>query len=483
MFISPSLIEQTLSGWSGPRRILFLQGNSSPFWAELGATLRDRGVEVHKIHFCLADRVFWRGGGDHVFEGTLEQWPEYLETYLRDQQITDVIYYADQLPYHRAAHEVCSKLGLPTWAVELGYLRPDWITLEAGGTGAHSVFASDRVDLPLRAAVGHDPKTDVKYRHPFWQEAFYEVAFGLLISAGRPIHRNYVSDRLFWPICDYLSWVPKLLASPLRSQQARRAQKRLLAHKGGYSLVAMQIESDYQIRRSSRYGGLMEFLDEVMASFARAAPADQKLAVKLHPMDSGLEAWVYKARALARKHGILHRVEIFRGGDLGALLAQAQGVVTVNSTVGVHALRVQKPVYTAGTAVYDKPGLTHQGGLDQFWSTPEPVNTRALDQFLRALTTIQLRGSFYDRAGRQDAATEIADRLMSANWRSLSEFDEAVAPERQRQPAQKEQPQAQGNRVANLHVSRVVERVDRGSGLADDMQDGVVPERLCQRAG
>lgn len=482
MFAAQSLFHQSLTAWSGPRRVLFLQGNTSPFWAELGRELANRGVEVHKIHFCLSDVVFWRGRRAKAYRGTLADWPVYLEEYLRAHEITDVIYYADQLPYHRAAHDLCVKLDIPTWAMELGYLRPDWITLEPGGTGAFSTFATENVDLDLRASLGHLPKGPQRFDHPFWQEAASEVAFGLLIAAGRPVFRSYVSDRVFWPVFDYLSWIPKLAAAPFRSAQAARAQARLLAHRGGYTLVAMQVESDYQIRKSSPYGSLVDFLDEAMESFARTAPKDRRLAIKLHPMDSGLEAWFPKTRALARKHGLLGRVDVFRGGDLGQLLRHAQGVVTVNSTVGVHALRAEIPVFAAGVAVYDRPGLTHQASLDHFWHAPEPVDPVARDAFLKALTTIQVRGSFYDPEGRKAAVAEIANRLMNPNWCNLTEFDKTASVSRQREAAQEEQAKAEHQRIGDLYVAALVEGVNAGSGLPDDMQDGVEPQDLGQPA-
>lgn len=83
-----------------------------------------------------------------------------------------------------------------------------------------------------------------------------------------------------------------------------------------------------------------------------------------------------------------------------------------NSTVGLHCLKEGVPVKTLGSAVYDIPGLTHQGTLDAFWSDPEPVD-RALDaDFRRALAReIQIKGSFFHKEGRRRAVAEAAERL------------------------------------------------------------------------
>jgi capsular polysaccharide export protein len=57
------------------------------------------------------------------------------------------------------------------------------------------------------------------------------------------------------------------------------------------------------------------------------------------------------------------------------VLAPAAGVVTVNSTAGLQALREGKPVVALGRALYDMPGLTFQGArplLDRGRRRPTP---------------------------------------------------------------------------------------------------------------
>ena len=57
---------------------------------------------------------------------------------------------------------------------------------------------------------------------------------------------------------------------------------------------------------------------------------------------------------------------ILDGGSLDELVQHALGMVTVNSTAGLHALQMSCPVITLGQAVYDVPDLTFQGELDEF---------------------------------------------------------------------------------------------------------------------
>ena len=58
------------------------------------------------------------------------------------------------------------------------------------------------------------------------------------------------------------------------------------------------------------------------------------------------------------------------------------------------------------------PGLTHQGPLASFWSSPEPVDANLAADLMKVLAdTIQVKGSFYNKAGRALAAQEIVRRV------------------------------------------------------------------------
>lgn len=395
------------------RVALLLQGHPSRFWQCLADELAEQGAVVHKVNFCLADWLFWGRRPGHSYRGKLADWPEWLSTFVKRQDVTDLVYYADRFPYHVAARTVGERLGLNCWCIEFGYLRPDWLTLESGGMGAYSSFERTRSAITKRAKAGSEPDFEPRYPHSFRAEALNEVVFNLAAVVGRPAFPHYVADKVYWPPLDYLSWLPKIVLAPLNERRALRLQEALIASARPFNVVAMQIGSDYQIRDGSRYGTLETFLDEVMASFARAAPRERHLLVKLHPLDSGLERWFARARRISRVHGLSDRVHVIRGGDLGRLLSRSRGVVLVNSTVGLHALRAYVPVYACGEAIYDVPGLTHQGTLDSFWVEPQPVDRSFLPIFLAALATIQVKGSFFAPEGRIVAAREMAARLLS----------------------------------------------------------------------
>jgi capsular polysaccharide export protein len=91
------------------------------------------------------------------------------------------------------------------------------------------------------------------------------------------------------------------------------------------------------------------------------------------------------------------------------------GVVTVNSTGGVAALELGKPTVALGCAIYGLPGLAHQGGLDRFWSAPEPPDAALFDGFKRTVIALtQVNGAFASRRGAALAAEGVAQRLLAS---------------------------------------------------------------------
>jgi len=397
-------------GVSG-RRVLLLQGHPSAFWPRLGDALQAAGAHVFKVNFCLADHIFWGRRPAQSYRGRLEDWPDWLTNFVQTNGITDILYYADRFPYHAAARDVADQRGIKPWALEFGYLRPDWITFEEGGLGAASLFDRSIEGLTKTALGREEPDMTQRFPHDFSTEAFNEVTFGVLSVLGRPLYPRYVSDRFFWPLLDYLSWLPKLATAARAEQAAQALQSRLAKDKSRYFLLPMQIEADYQIRYNSPYVALEDFLNEVFQSFAQSADPEDRLVIKLHPLDSGLENWPRRLRRIIRRWDLSDRVDIARGGDLEAFIRHSRGVVLVNSTVGLHALRQAVPVHNRGFAIYDVAGLTHQGSLDAFWKAPGPVDQNLLQLFLRALTSIQIKGSFFNADGVAAACDGIIQKL------------------------------------------------------------------------
>ena len=229
----------------------------------------------------------------------------------------------------------------------------------------------------------------------------------------RVLYPFYRSGKHYDPFLEVLAGIPKLLTrkSTEAAASARIAQR--LEAKDPFYVLALQLQGDYQIRSNSPYHHIRDMIEEVVASFAAHASGDMQLIVKQHPHDNGWENWPKHLRAAARKYGVESRVHFVDGGDLSLLLQHAKGCVMINSTVGLFSIRSGCPTKILGVAIYDMPGLTHQGSLDTFWQAPEPIDVALARAFMTALAaTIQVQGDFYDPAGRKAGIAAIVTRVL-----------------------------------------------------------------------
>jgi capsular polysaccharide export protein len=137
------------------------------------------GHRALRIHLCAGDALYWIGRPSVSYRGRLSAWPRYLSAFIAREGVTDIVYFADRLPYHRAARQVARACGVRAVTFEFGYLRPDWITLERSGMSAQSHFPEDPGTIRRIAAEVSAPDLNERYRYGFLAEAANEVAFNL----------------------------------------------------------------------------------------------------------------------------------------------------------------------------------------------------------------------------------------------------------------------------------------------------------------
>lgn len=390
------------------RHFLFLQGPISPFFYRTGLLLRARGHAVHRINLCRGDTIFWPEPAMD-FTGRIAAWPAFIADVLARHAITGMILLGEQRDHHRLAIAAAHAAGVAVTVTDFGYLRPDWIILERDGMNRDSRFPRDPV--AIRALAAGLPPVDNQTRHldDFGQQARWDMQYHLAnLLPGR--FRHYRSFLLHHPVPAYIGTGLGLLRRKAEGKRAEALQASLPAGAPRW-LFAMQMETDYSIRAYSDFKNMDQAIARVVASFARAAPAEGHLLVKLHPLDPGLKPWRRIVAAMAARYGVSGRVHFLGAGHLDAMLEAARGVVTVNSTVGIRALQLGRPVHAMGEAIYRCPGLAHMGALDEFWAAGPP-DPELADAFLRAIAAcLHIRGVYYREPGLTVAVMAAAGRL------------------------------------------------------------------------
>ncbi len=394
------------------------------FAKRLARELERRGHRALHINFCAGDLLFWRGRKTFSYRGKPAAWPGYLRDFITQHAITDMLYYGDRTPYHIAAAKLARRLGINAYAYEFGYLRPDWLTLEKGGMGAWSHFPNDPEQIRQIAQLC--PKPDMKIRFPYTkgQEIFHEVTYNLTTFFTPFLYPFYDSGRYYNVLVEYISGIPGLFLEKRNDRKARALIRQIISEKDGkFFVFPLQLQSDYQLRCNTWFTHQREAMEMVLASFAAHAAPDSRLIFKQHPLDNGWEGWPRIIHRLTAKYDVARRVDFIIGGDLDRLLRHARGCVTINSTVGMHALVTGCPVKPLGAAIYDVPRLCHQGGLDTFWTEPEKPDPALVADFVRALAgTIQIKGNFFTPEGQKSAIKIMAGRLENQTVNGFGAF-------------------------------------------------------------
>lgn len=393
-----------LSTYKG-KRVLLLQGPVGPFFARLAVDLRKAGATVNKVNFHAGDWLFYRRDA-LWFRGKKQEWPAFLSHLLAHERIDTILLYGDCRPAHLVALHLARERGLHIGVFEEGYLRPNHITLETWGVNGNSRLPRDPqtyLDMPELPDVEERGLGNTYWHMIWWGFWYFTVgALGRLIHADLLHHRS-LSIGEAWP------WLRSAWRKHWYRWTEHAAMPTLLAQwKGRYFLVPLQVHNDSQLTMHSRFDSIERFITEVMGSFAKSASIRTALVFKHHPMDRGYCNYRRLIGDLALKHDLAGRVFYIHDQHLPTLLDKARGVVVINSTVGLQALRHGTAVKALGDAIYNMQGLTHQGSLDSFWRqapTARP-NPRLLRQFVRYLKhENQINGNYYSCSLSMESAT------------------------------------------------------------------------------
>jgi len=385
---------------SSPRSFLFLQGVCSPFFARLADKLAGDGHRVFKINFNGGDIAYWGGRPAWSFRGRVEALPHFLEDRYRRFGITDQVLFGDRRAVHRPAVDLGERYGIRTHVFEEGYFRPFWVTLEREGVNGHSLLPRDPDWFRDVGESLPDYGDGEHFRSPFWIRAAHDIAYHAASAINPLLFPDYRTHAPVNALLEYAGYGKRFAMLRVHGPRNDRVVEELVRHKTPFFLLPLQLNSDAQIRDHSRFDSMVEVIEFVMESFARCCPGDARLVIKNHPLDMGLINYSRAIHSLARRFHLIGRVNYLETGDMLALLLNVRGVVTVNSTVGSLALQLKCPTVTLSDPIYNLPGLTFQGSLNDFW-LERPVPDAEL--FRRYRNTVihatQVNGGFYSPRG------------------------------------------------------------------------------------
>lgn len=141
----------------------------------------------------------------------------------------------------------------------------------------------------------------------------------------------------------------------------------------GYIFVPFQVPSDMQVTLHSPWIRDMETFQDAICDLADACP-EETFVIKEHPS--------FKRSVIGRRD---HPRVIYANGNVTSeLIEQSRAVITLNSTVGIEALLIDRPVITLANACYNVEGLVlHAPSARELSAAVRGLSDRQADPRLR----------------------------------------------------------------------------------------------------
>lgn len=207
----------------------------------------------------------------------------------------------------KAAKVACELHAIPMQFVELSNL-PDKIFVDPQGTNASSQLSMT---------------PEILHRYPAVDEDFHQ----------RWMSRYHA----------FKSQPPRqALGNPLADAINHGATGQILGRGLPYLFVPLQVSDDAQLWLYSQFKNE----DVIRYAFELAEPNGYQVVVKMHPAETQ-QSEVLKIIALQKTLGFMLSNELTTD-----LIKQSEGVVTINSTVGLEGLLHHKPVIAIGDCFY-----------------------------------------------------------------------------------------------------------------------------------
>lgn len=232
--------------------------------------------------------------------------------------------------------------------------------------------------------------------------------------AGRPPKRSPPAGGrcrpswLAYLVQGWIDWQQRPVTVPVN----RRIPRYIPPLPERFVFFPLQVRSDSQLTiHSPLYGNRLDLAIADLDRAVRELDPTLRLVVKLHPADLNKTDYDPVARALPQ-------IVWVGGGEVRELLARTVCVVTVNSTVGIEGMILNKPVVTLGNNFYVREGLVYpvreRSALSPQLARAlrEPPDTALIRQYLRYLYFIAfVRAHWRDHS--PESIGQLAERMLA----------------------------------------------------------------------
>lgn len=327
---------------------------------------------------------------------------EYLETFIKENDITHILCHNDLRWQHAIAREVARKMSIKIYFSEEGLFRPHTLTFDDKGVNAFSSVPRNP-DFYKNSKFTESTSFKKLHRNQFRRamRLVYFVSFMLLNKLGDLLNLNVPLKNKNYSLGQYL----KLFYSKLRKSKSSVNKINLQSRK--FIFIPLQVSTDTQTIIHSDFRSTQEVIDKIESAYARLSLEirnEYALVFKKHPMESHIS---YK----------FQNFSLVSNESTGSLLERSSLVVLVNSTTIVEALLKGKKIIALGNSHYDVPGLLIKAKINNIsesiqraLTSNDPLDKDLVNSFLNYLKFhYQVNGNifYYDN----DTVKKLSSKL------------------------------------------------------------------------
>lgn len=379
-------------------KILFLQSPYSLFFNELGKYLLKKKNRVYSLAFTLGD-VFLKKDlknikvwkelkkkpleqdyknliddiekidnlyfklRDKVDQGKLTQkekiffykYYKFLEAFILENKIEKIVMMNDLRWQHAIAIHLAKKYNIDYIVFELGLFRPNTITLDHRGVNFNnSVPQNKNFYFNLKSFYKYD-YTSINSGITEKQRNLILIAYILLNKFGKLLG-IYCPENNRGSMLDYFKRFKNTYIKKKAPQNATLERK--------YIFAPLQVKTDTQTIVHSDYNSMTEFMEDTITGvreYRKKYKSNIELVFKEHPMDQGKVSYddFYK------RYKNYDWVKFLKNGNTKEIIKDSELVITINSTVGLEAIEMYKPVICMGRSFFTIEGIARESHLDR----------------------------------------------------------------------------------------------------------------------
>ena len=375
---------------------LFLMGPIGSFFARLSNFMEENNVKTYKILFPLYEYGFSRSR-IITYSKDIRFFKDFLRQIIIEKKIKHIFMYGNVLIPHRQAIELVNDLkeeakDIKTHIFELGYLRPNFVTLENKGINFNSEFIKNR-DFYLKQDSYEFFPLARKHARFRVRKIWKTISF---INHSFKNYRIVPYEHKLQPKPIYIWFQIKGFFLKYFFRLTEYKLKKKCFFEKSFFLVILQVSNDSQLVEGSNLKDNEKFIYKVIKDFAEAN-IDTNLVFKHHPRDRGYTNYVNQVKKISKEFGVCKKVFYIHDYFLSKLFKNfnCKGTVLINSTVGYQSLYHSVPLKTLGRTPYNIEGLSDQRNLVNFFKNPLPVDRLLFNKFYKyILENSQINGNF-----------------------------------------------------------------------------------------